>query len=48
MMGLSFAQAMFKQNITVADLSAAARETALKNGAPSPTIRPSLKSSGAS
>ena len=33
MMGLSFAQAMFKQNITVADLNPAARETALKNGA---------------
>jgi D-arabinose 1-dehydrogenase-like Zn-dependent alcohol dehydrogenase len=33
MMGLSFAQAMFKQAITVADLSAAARETALRNGA---------------
>ena len=33
MMGLSFAQAMFKQPITVADLSAAARDTALKNGA---------------
>lgn len=33
MMGLSFAQAMFKQPITVADLSPAARETALKNGA---------------
>ena len=33
MMGLSFAQAMFKQNITVADLSPAARETALQNGA---------------
>src|ERR1700748_2392003 len=33
MMGLSFAQAMFKQSITVADLSSAARETALKNGA---------------
>jgi alcohol dehydrogenase len=33
MMGLSFAQAMFKQPITVADLSASARETALKNGA---------------
>jgi alcohol dehydrogenase len=32
-MGLSFAQAMFKQNITVADLSSAARETALKSGA---------------
>ena len=28
-MGLSFAQAMFKQKIAVADLSAAARETAL-------------------
>jgi alcohol dehydrogenase len=35
MMGLSFAQAMFKQPITVADLSPAARETALKNGAAS-------------
>src|SRR4030088_290492 len=33
MMGLAFAEAMFKQDITVADLSAAARETALKNGA---------------
>jgi alcohol dehydrogenase len=33
MMGLAFAQAMFKQKISVADLSAAARETALKNGA---------------
>jgi alcohol dehydrogenase len=33
MMGLAFAQAMFKQDIAVADLSAAARETALKNGA---------------
>jgi alcohol dehydrogenase len=33
MMGLAFAQAMFKQQVTVADLSAAARETALKNGA---------------
>ncbi|MGQ0683215.1 alcohol dehydrogenase [Bradyrhizobium sp.] len=33
MMGLSFAQAMFKQPIAVADLSAAARDTALKNGA---------------
>jgi D-arabinose 1-dehydrogenase-like Zn-dependent alcohol dehydrogenase len=33
MMGLAFAQAMFEQDITVADLSAAARETALKNGA---------------
>jgi alcohol dehydrogenase, propanol-preferring len=32
-MGLSFAAAMFKQPITVADLSDAARETALKNGA---------------
>jgi alcohol dehydrogenase len=33
MMGLSFAQAMFQQKISVADLSAAARETALNNGA---------------
>src|ERR1700761_6983099 len=33
MMGLAFAHAMFKQNISVADLSAAARETALQNGA---------------
>ena len=33
MMGLSFAQAMFKQPIAVADLNPAARETALKNGA---------------
>src|ERR1700741_272413 len=33
MMGLSFAQAMFKQSISVADLSAAAREAALHNGA---------------
>jgi D-arabinose 1-dehydrogenase-like Zn-dependent alcohol dehydrogenase len=33
MMGLAFAQAMFKQPISVADLSAAARETALQNGA---------------
>lgn len=33
MMGLSFAQAMFKQTISVADLSSTARETALKNGA---------------
>jgi alcohol dehydrogenase len=33
MMGLSFAQAMFKQPISVADLNPAARETALKNGA---------------
>src|ERR1700727_1292940 len=33
MMGLAFAQAMFKQPITVADFSAVARETALKNGA---------------
>jgi alcohol dehydrogenase len=32
-MGLSFAQAMFKQPISVADLNAPARETALKNGA---------------
>ncbi len=33
MMGLAFAQAMFKQNIAVADLSPAARDAALKNGA---------------
>ena len=33
MMGLAFAQTMFKQRISVADLSPAARETALKNGA---------------
>jgi alcohol dehydrogenase, propanol-preferring len=33
MMGLSFAQAMFKQPVAVADLNASARETALKNGA---------------
>ncbi|MBR1220497.1 alcohol dehydrogenase catalytic domain-containing protein [Bradyrhizobium sp. U87765 SZCCT0131] len=33
MMGLSFAKAMFKQPVSVADLSAAARDTALKNGA---------------
>src|ERR1700758_4771383 len=33
MMGLSFAQAMFKQKISVADLSPAAREAALANGA---------------
>ncbi len=33
MMGLSFAQAMFKQKISVADLSPAAREAALNNGA---------------
>jgi alcohol dehydrogenase len=33
MMGLSFAGAMFQQPISVADLSPAARETALKNGA---------------
>ncbi|UTD29430.1 alcohol dehydrogenase [Bradyrhizobium sp. WD16] len=33
MMGLSIAKAMFKQPISVADLSAAARDTALKNGA---------------
>jgi propanol-preferring alcohol dehydrogenase len=32
-MGLSLAQSMFKQPITVADLSAPARESALKNGA---------------
>jgi alcohol dehydrogenase len=33
MMGLALAQAMFKQPISVADLSPAAREAALKNGA---------------
>jgi D-arabinose 1-dehydrogenase-like Zn-dependent alcohol dehydrogenase len=33
MMGLSFAQTMFKQKIAVADLSPAAREAALSNGA---------------
>src|SRR5438552_10859096 len=33
MMGLSLAQAMFKQPVTVADLSADARATALNNGA---------------
>jgi len=33
MMGLAFAQAMFKQDISVADLSGPARDTALKNGA---------------
>jgi D-arabinose 1-dehydrogenase-like Zn-dependent alcohol dehydrogenase len=33
MMGLAFAQAMFSQKISVADLSASARDTALKNGA---------------
>ncbi|MCB1413620.1 MAG: alcohol dehydrogenase catalytic domain-containing protein [Xanthobacteraceae bacterium] len=33
MMGLALAQAMFKQPVSVADLSASARETALKNGA---------------
>jgi len=33
MMGLSFAKAMFKQKISVADLSPAAREAALNNGA---------------
>ena len=33
MMGLSFAQAMFKQKISVADLNPAAREAALKAGA---------------
>ncbi|MES2751745.1 MAG: alcohol dehydrogenase [Pseudomonadota bacterium] len=33
MMGLAFAPAMFKQQISVADLNASARETALKNGA---------------
>src|SRR4029078_2483891 len=33
MMGLAFAQAMFKQKISVADLNPEARETALRNGA---------------
>jgi D-arabinose 1-dehydrogenase-like Zn-dependent alcohol dehydrogenase len=33
MMGLAFAQAMFEQKISVADLSPAARDAALKNGA---------------
>ena len=33
MMGLAFAQAMFKQPISVADLNPAARDSALKNGA---------------
>jgi len=33
MMGLSFAQAMFTQKVSVADLSPAAREAALQNGA---------------
>ena len=33
MMGLAFAHAMFKQKIAVADLSPAAREAALQNGA---------------
>src|SRR6202789_3224309 len=33
MMGLAFAQAMFRQKISVADLSPAAREAALKSGA---------------
>lgn len=33
MMGLSLARAMFKQDISVADINPAARETALKNGA---------------
>src|SRR3954464_9684959 len=33
MMGLAFAQAMFGQDISVADLSPSARETALNNGA---------------
>lgn len=33
MMGLSFAPAMFKQKISVADLNAGARDAALKNGA---------------
>ena len=33
MMGLAFAQAMFKQKISVADLSSSARDSALNNGA---------------
>jgi alcohol dehydrogenase len=33
MMGLAFAQAMFKQKISVADLSPSARDSALSNGA---------------
>src|SRR5712672_890179 len=33
MMGLAFAQAMFKQKISVADLSPSARDSALNNGA---------------
>src|ERR1700741_1846362 len=33
MMGLAFAQAMFQQKISVADLSATARDSALNNGA---------------
>lgn len=33
MMGVSLAQAMFKQPVSVADLSASARDAALKNGA---------------
>jgi alcohol dehydrogenase len=33
MMGVSLAQAMFKQPVSVADLSASARDTALKSGA---------------
>src|SRR4029078_889683 len=33
MMGLSFAQAMFRQAISVADINPVARETALQNGA---------------
>jgi len=33
MMGLSLAGAMFKQEVSVADISASAREAALKNGA---------------
>jgi alcohol dehydrogenase len=32
-MGLSFAQAMFKQKVSVADLNKAARQSALQNGA---------------
>ncbi len=48
MMGLSFAQAMFKQPISVADLSPAAREAALKTAPRSPTILPKPISPNAS
>ena len=48
MMGLAFAQAMFKQKISVADLSPAARETALRTALPSPTIRRKTISSSVS